>query len=71
MSFNHSAFNCMKSLLILCSVSAKVTLKQYSSKILVSFWIKLVLDKVTHSFERKISTNGYIFLKTQYCAVYK
>ena len=43
MSFDHSTSNCMKSLLIICSKSAKITPKQYSGVILIRlfFWIKL------------------------------
>ena len=59
MSFNHSAYSCMKSLLIICSKSDKVTSKQCSGAILISpfffffFWIKLC--KVINSVHRKIS----------------
>ena len=40
MSFNHSSSNCIKSLLIICSKSAKVTSKQCSkqfSKLFIRF----------------------------------
>ena len=55
MSFNHSAFNCMESLMIICSKSAKVTSKQCLDAILKIKVIYLLLLKVIRSVERKIS----------------
>ena len=57
MSFNHSAFTCMKSLLIICSKSAKVMSKQCCSKL----FFRIKLFKVTHLVER--STEQIIYLK--------
>ena len=57
-SFNHSASNCMKSLLMICSKSAKVTSKQCSGAILISLFFRIKLFKVIHSVERK---NFWIF----------
>ena len=47
-SFNHSASNCMKSLLIICSKSAKVMTKQCSGAILISLFVWIKLFKVIH-----------------------
>ena len=55
MSFNHSAANCMKSLLIFGSKSAKVTAKQCSGAILISLFFRIKLFKAIHSVKGKIS----------------
>ena len=54
-SFNHSASNCMKSLLIICSKSAKVMTKQCSGAILIS----ISLDKAFQSY-----SFGWLFIIT-------
>ena len=63
MSFNKWPSNCIKSLLIIYSKSAKVTSRQCLGAILTSLFFRIKLFKVTHSVERKISWNFFwIFL---------
>ena len=59
MPFNHSASNCMKSLII-CSKSAKVTSKQCSNAILIGLFFRIKLFKVIHSVERKTSWKNFL-----------
>ena len=53
MSFNHSASNCMKLLLIISSESAKVTSRQCLSPILIIGFFQIKLFQVIHSVERR------------------
>ena len=48
MALNHSASRWMKSLLIICSKSAKVTSKQCSAAISIGLFFRIKLSKVIH-----------------------
>ena len=62
MSFNHSASNCMKSLLIICTKSAEVTSKQCSGAILISLFF-LIKAFQNYSFGwKKDLLNFFFFL---------
>ena len=54
MSFNYSASNCMKSLLIICSKSAKVTSKQCSDAILISLFSDKALQSYSFGWKKDL-----------------
>ena len=62
-----SSSNFMKSLLIICSKSAKVTSKQYLGAILIRLFFRIKLFKVIHPVERKISWN-FSWILTKRCS---
>ena len=59
MPFNHSTFNCIKSLLMIYSKLAKVTSKQCLGTISINVFCWVKLFKVIHLVERKISLNFF------------
>ena len=64
MWFNHSAFNCRKSLLIICSKLTKVMSEQCLAAMSISLFFRIKLFKVIHSVEKKIS--WFFFVKLSY-----